>query len=71
MILYNALGYLQEIYERTRYLSDAQKPRQIIIEEAADHAKPSIHAYRAQKVGENAKIHQMRNDPTAINQKDV
>ena len=32
MILYNALGYVQGIYERTRYLPDEQKPKTIIIE---------------------------------------
>ena len=38
MILYNALGYLQGIYDRTRYLPDEQKPRKIILEEAPhDH----------------------------------
>ena len=33
MILYNALGYLQGIYDRTRYLPDVQKPHMISIEE--------------------------------------
>lgn len=32
MILYNALGYLQGIYERTRYLPENEKPKKIVLE---------------------------------------
>lgn len=35
MIMFNALGYLSGIHERTRYLPDAEKPRAIVLAEAA------------------------------------
>lgn len=31
MILYNALGYMEGIYERTRYLPNAEKPKKIYV----------------------------------------
>ena len=36
MILYNALGYLQGIYDRTRYLPDSDKPKMIVIAQAGE-----------------------------------
>jgi len=34
--LFTASGYLQGIYERTRYLPDEQKPKLIVLEEASE-----------------------------------
>ena len=33
MILYNALGYLRGIDDRTRYLPDDKKPKKIVLEQ--------------------------------------
>lgn len=37
MIMFNALSYLQGIFDRTRYLPDAEKPSVITIEEVTNN----------------------------------
>ena len=39
MILFNALGYLGGIHERTRYLPDAEKPKTIVLAQAGEESK--------------------------------
>lgn len=36
MIMFNALGYLSGIHERTRYLPDVEKPRMIVLAQVGE-----------------------------------